>query len=31
MAEVRYPDSIEVRYEYDPEISFVRVPPLSAP
>lgn len=28
MAEVRYPDSIEVRYEYDPEISFVRVPPL---
>ncbi len=28
MAQVRYPDSIEFSHEYDPEISFVRVPPL---
>ena len=27
-AKVRYPDSIEAEYEYDPEIAFVRVPPL---
>lgn len=28
MAQVRYPQSIEIEYEYDPEIMFVRVPPL---
>lgn len=28
MANVRYPESIEVEYMYDPEIAFVRVPPL---
>lgn len=28
MAKVRYPDSIEFTYEVDPEIHFVRVPPL---
>ncbi|WP_187374403.1 sensor histidine kinase [Murimonas intestini] len=28
MASVRYPGSIDIEYVYDPEISFVRVPPL---
>lgn len=28
MAKVRYPGRIEVEYEYDPELVFVRVPPL---
>lgn len=28
MAQVRYPESIEIEYDYDPEIMFVRVPPL---
>ncbi|HHV09397.1 MAG TPA: histidine kinase [Clostridiales bacterium] len=28
MASLRYPSSIEAEYVYDPEISFVRVPPL---
>ena len=27
-AQVRYPGAIEADYEYDPEIAFVRVPPL---
>ncbi len=28
MAKICYPDSIDIEYEYDPEIMFVRVPPL---
>lgn len=28
VVEVRYPGSVEIAYEYDPEIGFVRVPPL---
>lgn len=28
MASVRYPGSIDIEYVYDPEIAFVRVPPL---
>lgn len=28
MVKVRYPGSLEIEYSYDPEIDFVRVPPL---
>ena len=28
MAQIRYPESIVVTYDYDPEVSFVRLPPL---
>lgn len=28
MARINFPDSIEIEYEYDPEIWFVRLPPL---
>ena len=28
MARINYPDSIEIEYEYDPELQFVRLPPL---
>jgi len=28
LAKVSYPDSIDIEYNYDPEIMFVRVPPL---
>lgn len=28
MAQVRYPGGIEISYDYDPEIMFVRIPPL---
>lgn len=28
MTQIRYPNSIEIEYKYDPEISFVRIPPL---
>lgn len=28
MTQIRYPHSIEIEYDYDPEIMFVRVPPL---
>lgn len=28
MAKISYPESLEIEYDYDPEIMFVRVPPL---
>ncbi len=28
MARINFPDSIEIEYDYDPEIRFVRLPPL---